>query len=452
MLTYELSLNGQSLVGADRFSIAAESNESIQLRFHFDRSWRIFDTKAAVFRDSRRHYYVIEITGNCAKVPWEVLRNDSGFDLAVVAYNANKVYTSKKVTISVSESLLPDICRQLSPTDTLFDKIRVQCKNEAELECRNEIQAMKHSYENALADMGQQLEAERQNTASVAAEKDAEIAELNYQAECDAVQHSTQIASLNAQLAAKEEKAHNWDLIDTALREKTAVSLQLWNGGSSLYELPMLNTSQMTTISSNYISDKIVKIGFDLTSVTSLSNVFKDKKNLKNITLKNTDNITNCYYAFSGCSALEYADLDNLRLCGNIQNFFAQCTSLVKVKLGSAECISNTQSSFSDCISLKEIEGTLNPTLATGFADTFGNCVSLETVRFAENSIRANISFEKCISLSKESLFNIANALSNEVTGTLKISLSAFTNSLSASEKEEFTSIVSGKSWTLTKV
>lgn len=452
MLTYELNLNGQNLTGADRFSIAAESNESIQLRFHFDRSWRIFDTKAAVFRDSQHRYYVMEITGSCVKVPWEVLRNDLGFDLAVVAYNENKVYTSKRVTVSVSESLLPELCRQLSPTDTLFDKIRLQCKNEAELECRNEIQAMKHSYENALADMGRQLEDERRNTAAVAAEKDTEIAELNYQAECTAVQHNTQIAALNAQLAAKEEKAHNWDLVNTAISQKSNSSLQLWNGGSDYFELPMLDTSNVTVFNSGYISTYLTKAGFDMSSVTSLSSAFSSRNNLKEITLKNTDNVTTCYNIFYLCSSLEYADLGNLRMCSNLQAGFSGCTSLVKLKLGNVERISAMQIAFNECLSLKEIDGVFDTTLCTSFTDVFTNCTNLETVRFAENCIRANISFDKCISLTKDSLFNIANALSNEVTGILRISHVALNNSLSEEEREEFSEIVTGKNWTLTKV
>ena len=153
MISYELSLQGQNLLGSDKFSVAAQSNDSIQLHFHFDRSWRLFDSKAAVFRDSNQKYYVIDIIGNTAKVPWEVLRTDDGFDLAVVAYDESTVYTSKRVRISVALSLLPEFCRQLSPTETLFDRIRQECREEVLHEYKDEIRVLKEQHADEIADL-----------------------------------------------------------------------------------------------------------------------------------------------------------------------------------------------------------------------------------------------------------------------------------------------------------
>jgi hypothetical protein len=50
MINYDLILQKQKLLGADRFTLAANANETMCLHFHFDRHWRVFDSKAAVFR------------------------------------------------------------------------------------------------------------------------------------------------------------------------------------------------------------------------------------------------------------------------------------------------------------------------------------------------------------------------------------------------------------------
>lgn len=449
MLTYNLNLSGQNLLGADKFSVAAESNESVRFNFYFDRSWRCFDTKAAVFRDSARNYYVMEILGGGVTIPWEVLRTDDGFDLAVVAYDEAVVYTSKRVRIEVSSSLLPEFCRQLSPTETLFDRFKAECKNQALLEYRDELRAMKKSYEDRLYEKENEIIAEQKNTAAVAAEKDEIIAQLNYDAECERVRYGSRITQLATELEAQKEKAHNWDLIDTAVSQKTSILFPLWNGGTEPFELPMLNTHRFTGIFNNYISTYLTKAGFDVSSVTALNNAFQSK-NIQEITLRNSDNIKNLNYIFADCKSLVYADIGNIKLCTNFVAAFSGCTALKKVKLGNAERLADIRSAFSECIALEEIDGILSLILVSNTTENmFNNCISLHTVRFAEKTIRVSLDMGKCINLSKDSLYSLANGLSDEIADTVKISSTAFNDNLTDDEKAEIQNIISEKSWTL---
>lgn len=450
MIIYDLTVERQNLIGADKFTIAAEANKTVGFRFHFDRSWRIFDTKAAVFKNSRGKYYVLEIKANCVSVPWEVLRDDKGFELAVVAYENEVVLTSKKVRVSVSQSLLPEVCRQLSPTATLFDTMKSQLREELLSEYRSEIQALNRTHADELRRLGEQLEAEKAHTAEVTAQKDAQIAQLNYAASVTENEHTAELAELNNALAQKTRMAENWELIDTALSKKTNVSHTLWVGGTERFALPELNTSSIINFTNIGISGNLTEVGFDVSSATSLENLFYTKQNIKSFKIKNSENITSIVGIASGCRSLEEADLGNLVLVNQISDAFNNCTSLRTIHIGNAQRITTITSAFYNCRSLQTIDGTLGTFLCTTFQGTFTNCSMLRDIRFADSSIKFNIDFSSCINLSMDSIYSIANGLSATNPATVTFAAYAFNNSLSAREREEITDIISTtKGWTL---
>lgn len=449
MITYDLSLERQNLLGADKFSVAAHSNETVSFRFHFDRSWRIFETKAAVFRSSDGKYYVIDIRGNCVTVPWEVLRSSSGFDLALVAYENEVVLTSKKVRIAVSESLLPEYCRQLSPTETLFDRMKAQAVNEAYEQYRDEIRQLKHSHANELIELGQQLEAERSNTAAVAAEKDAQIQQLNYQASCVQNEHNAEISALQAEIAEKSDKSEKWDMVDDAISKKTHSNQQLWSGSNDFFELPFLDTSSITQFSSAYISSYLTSVGFDVSSATTLESLFSGKNNLKSIKITNSENIASVSSMFDGCTRLINADLGNLESAISVTKLFYHCYALETVSLGEMMCYTSMADMFNDCRLLREINGTFSSMVCNNSARTFYNCVNLEEVRFGEECIRTSIDFGYCTVLSKESIYSIARGLSSEVSATVTLNEHALTTNLTSAELSEIRSIARTKGWTI---
>ena len=451
MITYELSLERQNLLGADKFSIAAQSNETISFRFHFDRSWRIFDTKAAVFRGADHKYYVLDIIGGCVTVPWEVLRSTNGFELAIVAYENEVVLTSKKVRIAVESSLLPEVCRQLTPTETLFDRIAEEAKAKAFLNYKDEIKNLKHTHSNELTELGEKIETERRNTEAVKAQKNAEIEELNYQAYCRENELKQQISELNAELKIKREKAANWDMVNTALSQKTSSSNTLWGSGTEKFSLPLLNTASMVSITSANISNNVTNIGFNVASATSLSDAFSGKTNLEEITIVNSENITNMKNAFSGDTRLQRAVLGDLRNVSNMENAFSNCKSLEYLSLGNVNNISYSSYAFSNCNALKEIDAVFDAVLCRTFSNAFNNCSSLETIHFKENSIKVNVDFAACVHLSKDSIFSIANGLNGEVTNTtVTFNEHAFNTNLTASERSEIYNIArTQKGWTV---
>lgn len=451
MITYELSLERQNLLGADKFSIAAESNETVSFRFHFDRSWRIFDTKAAVFKSSAGNYYVLDIRSNCVTVPWEVLRSTNGFELAVVAYENEVVLTSKKVSIAVSSSLLPENCRQLSPTETLFDRISEEARNAAFLEYRDEIQTLNRNHTNRVLELGEQIEAERSNTAAVAAQKDAEIAAINYQASVRENELQAQITELEEELEEKSAKAANWDLVNTALSQKTSPSNQLWSGGTQSFDLPMLNTSSITSFSSSNFSNYLASIGLNAESATTFADAFSNKTGLEEVRLINTENVTNMKNIFYSATHLRRAYLGNLINLNSLEGAFLYSSCVEYISMGNLQSLGVITSAFGNCRSLKEIDAVIDSTLCRNFSNTFTQCSSLETIRFVENTIKATIDFSACVNLTKDSIYNIANGLNSEVLNTnVTFSEHAFTYNLTSAEQSEIREIIRGKpGWTL---
>lgn len=450
MITYDLSLERQNLLGADKFSVAAESNETVSFRFHFDRSWRIFDTKAAVFKSSHGKYYVMDIVSNSVTVPWEVLRDTNGFELAIVAYENEVVLTSKKVSISVASSLLPEFCRQLSPTETLFDRQRTEAENTAFLAYKNEIQSMKTEHDRKVIELNEQIADEQQNTEDVREQKDAEIAEINYQISVTQNNHNAEIAALQAQLAALQEKAHNWDLVDTALRDKTNANSSLWSGGTEPFDLPMMNTCSCTDSSKLSVSTYLRKAGFDLSSITSISSVFSRKTYLEEIKLQNTGSIKTIEKAFEACISVRKVDFGNLTNCQNMANVFSGCTSLEEVSIGTPSHYTSATGIFFNCYSLKTVNGIFSSYICTSFNNSFIGCANLETIRFAENSLICTVDFSDCVKLSKESIYSVVNALATDQTATVYFAEHAFTNNLTAEERSEITNLIRNvKHWTL---
>lgn len=450
MITYDLSLERQNLLGADKFSIAAESNETVSFRFHFDRSWRIFDTKAAVFKSSHGKYYVIDIVSNSVTVPWEVLRDTNGFELAIVAYENEVVLTSKKVSISVASSLLPEFCRQLSPSETLFDRLKTEAENTAFLAYKDEIQSMKTEHDRKVIELNEQIADEQQNTEDVREQKNAEIAEINYQISVTQNTHNAEIAALQAQLATLQEKAHNWDLVDTAISGKTNASQPLWLGGTEPFELPMMNTCSCTDISKLSISSNLTKAGFDFSSITNMSNMFSNKSGFEEIKLVNSESVTTTERAFDNDIALKKADLGNLLNCQSLYCTFSGCTSLEEVSIGTPSCYTTAAHMFNSCYALKTINGTFSSFICTNYSNSFLNCANLETIRFAENSIISSVDLGDCVRLSKESIYSAANALSADHTATIYFSEHAFAVNLTAEERAEVTNLIRNvKGWTL---
>ncbi len=451
MVTYDLMLERQRLLGAEKFSIAANANETISLRFNFDKSWRRFDSKAAVFKNQKGEFYIIEILQNRAKVPWEVLTDVGGFELSLIGYESTHVLSSDKVEITVSESLLPEDCRTFSPSEVLFDRFRRECTAAAFVEYEDEIEALKRTHAKEKIALGEQIvEANEAAEAAIAA-KNEEIEAVRNEYSTRIRNLNIQINELTANLNYANSKAEKWDMVDYALGLKTFASSALWAGGSGEYSLPMLNTASVTSFSASNFSTGLKTIGLDASSAAALSGVFLNHPSLQTISINNTDNIESFENCFDGCRKLRSITLGKLDSCKNIKRFACGADSLERVEFqGTLEAIDMSKA-FDGCLSLQIIDGLISFDRASSISSMFNDCLNLETVYFKENSLSMNMDLSKCKKLSKESMLNIANSLVVGYPGNLIASDYAFQNNFPAGqERKDFISLVRDtKGWVL---
>lgn len=450
MIKYDLTLEKQRLIGADKFSIAANANETVCLCFHFDRSWRRFDSKAAVFRNCASEYYIIEIVADRAKVPWEVLTREGEFELSVIGFEDEKVITSDKVEILVAESLLPEDCKTFSPSEVLFDRFKRECIAQAYLDYEDEINELKKAHIAEKMLLGEQINEANERTKDVIDEKNKEIRELEISHNVEKADLNGKIAQLNNDVAFYKEKAEKWDMVDYAISLKTAPTHALWAGGTKEFSLPMLNTSSISAFSANNFGSKLKEIGLDLSSVKTFSSMFASHNVIEKIELRNTQNVESFANTFEASKTIKTVSIDSLEKCNTMNRFANGATLLQVVNFGTVSAAGNYERAFSGCTLLKDINGCFDMSFATNASSMFSGCSSLETVRFVENTIGVNIDFSSCVRLSKESMCNIFNALYPNDLCTLTVSIFAFENNFTEEEREEWTEFVTKtKGWEL---
>lgn len=450
MITYDLILDRQRLVGADRFSVAANANETLSLRFDFDRHWRRFDSKAAVFRNSDGEYYIIEVKQNRVQVPWEVLKKTGFFELSLIGYEEEKVISSDMVEIEVAESLLPEDYKTFSPSEVLFDRFKRECFAEAYLEYEDEISELKSSHLAEMIQISQEIKkAEAEHEAQLAA-KDEAISQIEFSHEVETNELKSQIAEMNTLMECYKEKADKWDLVDYAVSLKTTTNQNLWSWSKDSFELPMMNTSSIVTFSASSFDSKLKGIGLDLTSTTSVANLFSSHKSIERLELRNTGKVTSFASLIESCSTIKTVTIDNMNGCGTLSRFAYNASNLLLVSFGTDVVAGAYDYSFLGCRLLKEVDGCLDMQYATKVNGMFDNCHSLETVRFKEDSLCLSMDFGGCPNLSKESLISIFRSLSPDHSGSLSISQYAFETRFSEEEQSEWLDYVTDtKSWTL---
>lgn len=453
MVFYDLKIEKQTIYGADKIAIAANANETVALRFHFDGNWRCFDSKSVIFKTAQGRYYIIEIKNSSVKVPWEVLTLDRDIELSIVGFEKQKVLTTGTVTVHILSSLLPEDCKTFSPSETLFDRFMQDAVDSAYKKYRDEIESMKHEYDNKLLDLGSKLNEANGNAKAISEEKDEEIKTLRQDHAVEVRRLERNIADVKSELAATKIKADKWDLVDEAISQKNATNFAPWAGGKKNYKLPMMNTKSVQKLYPGFIDDYITEVGFDFRLISEISGTFREKKSLTVIELINTDNVTTLYNAFSSCPSLRDVKLGNLENCINVKWSFTGDTSLEKVTIGTNRIIQDFTGMFSGCISLREIDGVLNFSASIAVDDVFLKCTSLETVRFTEKSIPKRIDLGACKSLSRESMISLFDGLmqlNEDQKNTVFVSRYAFYNNFPTNEERELIiKTANGRGWTI---
>lgn len=453
MVCYDLRVERQNIFGSEKISIAADANNTVALRIHFDACWRVYDQKAVIFKTRKNRYYIIEIKSSEVKVPWEALTDVGELEMSVIGFDDEKVLTAGKVTLNVVSSLLPEEYKQLSATETLFDRFKSECTQEAYNKYKNEIANLKREYEKKLLDLGDELNEANKNTKKVEAAKNKELEALEQQRASQVTTLNLKIADITDELAQANVDAKNWRLVNTAMANKVRSNYALWMGGTQEYKLPMFNTENMSMFLNASFDNNCTELGLNLASATEMDQVFKGKLGFKKLTFVNTNSVTSFSETFSGCASLREVILDGVKSCRSFKHTFIDCTSLERVVLGESGFPQSYYSTFMNCAALKEIVGTLDLTVTRDAASIFSGCSSLEEVRFAPDSISVEMGFSACTSLSRKSMLSLFDGLCEVNNLNLTLSNYAFENNFpTATEKSEIRQELNEKGWRLSLV
>ena len=170
----------------------------------------------------------------------------------------------------------------------------------------------------------------------------------------------------------------------------------MFNGCSSLTEVPL----------------------FDTSNGTNFSNMFQNCSSLTEVPLFDTSNSTNFSYMFNGCSSLtEVPQLDTTNST-NFGYMFRNCTSLVTAPQLDTSNGTNFINMFNSCELLTTIP-QLDVSNGTNFNQMFKGCTLLTDVTFV-GSINSSIDFSECSLLTNDAIKSILTACAATTNTTAK--------------------------------
>lgn len=176
----------------------------------------------------------------------------------------------------------------------------------------------------------------------------------------------------------------------------------------------LLNSNQFPNLNSRSITTIIFDESFsDCHSIYSAERWFEGMEKLttiKGLNRLNTENITDMYSMFRGCSLLQELDLSNFNT-GNVMNMeemFKGCHFLKKLNLSTFDTtkVKSMARMFRDCSSLQELDlRSFNTINVTDMSGMFYGCLSLQKINLESFRTR-NVTgmtgmFARCSSLKK---------------------------------------------------
>ena len=191
----------------------------------------------------------------------------------------------------------------------------------------------------------------------------------------------------------------------TGLQAYSTGWLELAIAGSSITTLTI--SSSATTIRHAYLEYvSIVELG----AVTTFANLFRNCRQLQDVSINTPATVTNTTFMFNTCSSLGAVSLFNTETVTDMSGMFSTCPLLTTVPLFNTAAVTDMSSMFSGCRLLTTVP-LLNTAAVTNMSSMFIACTSLVTVPLFNTAAVTNMSstFTNCFALSAVPLFNTAS-------------------------------------------
>ena len=133
-----------------------------------------------------------------------------------------------------------------------------------------------------------------------------------------------------------------------------------------------------------------ISISFD-DIFDSCQNIFKDCKDITEINLNMTNEISDTEYMFSNCASLKKVSFMNIHTSHvkNMEGMFNDCNSIESINLNllRTNSVTNMKRMFSGCKNLKSLDlRNLNTEYVTNMEEMFNECNSIKEIKINENS------------------------------------------------------------------
>ena len=157
------------------------------------------------------------------------------------------------------------------------------------------------------------------------------------------------------------------------------------------------------------------KVTIDTTNMYNMYSAFNGCHNLKDISNVKFNNVTDAQFAFYHCESITETPEFNFDKCQSLNYIFGNCSNLRYIKnLGGTNTL-HLNYAIVSCSNLQEID-TINFTNVVSADSMFNGCFSLRYINNIIGTIKCNIDISSCISLSKDTLIRIFNALDKSVS------------------------------------
>lgn len=203
----------------------------------------------------------------------------------------------------------------------------------------------------------------------------------------------------------------------------TSANYMFW-GCSNLTEIPLLDTSNITNMSSMFSRcSKLTTVPLLNTSkVYGMGSMFSYCSSLISIPLLDTSNVTEMNNMFTYCTSLTSIPLLNTSKARQMQHTFSYCYSLTSIPQLNTSNVASFYNTFYDCNSLTDVP-LLNASKATYMVNVFGGASKLTNFGGFENLGQAysitqsanynayKLELQWNTNLTHDSLMNVINNL-----------------------------------------
>lgn len=171
------------------------------------------------------------------------------------------------------------------------------------------------------------------------------------------------------------------------------------------------------------------------------------QSNIREIRFKPNSLCTNAGYMCSECSQLEKIELKDTSNIEIFEGAFLSCRKLREVVLTTTAKAKNVNFMFASCNSLEIVRGTLDFSNCNDLTGIFNGISNIRELRFAENSIYADLTLTWADKLSDETIQSIINGLA-DLTGQTTKTIYFHTDVVNKLTTEQSTQILN-KNWSI---